>query len=84
VVKLHPERERNPRGKRPKVKNRELDAMVAAAWQAGWHCVKLSKGHVMCYPPDKTMKPVLVASTPSDHRTIPNTRAAMRQRGLNV
>lgn len=81
---MHPERRQNPRRKRPKVKNRELDAMIAVAWQEGWHCLKLAKGHVMCYPTDKTLRPVLVASTPSDYRTIPNTRSQLRQRGLNV
>ena len=81
---MHPERERNPRGKRPKVKNRELDAMIQAAWDAGWHCSKTSKSHVMCYPPDKTIKPVLVANTPSDHRTIPNTLSCLRKSGLSV
>jgi hypothetical protein len=81
---MHSERALNPAGKRPKVKNRELDAMVAAAWDAGWKCSKTSQGHVMCYPPERTVKPVLVAGTPSDHRTIPNTRSALRKSGLNV
>ncbi len=84
AVELHPDRERNPEAKRPKVKNRELDAMIQAAWTAGWMCSKTRSGHVMCYPSERTIKPVLVAGTPSDHRTIPNTRAEFRRSGLNV
>ena len=81
---MHPKRKANPKAKRPKVKNRELDEMVAAAWAAGWHCARTKSSHVMCYPPDKKRRPVLVASTPSDHHTIPNTRSAFQRSGLNL
>lgn len=69
---------------RPKVKDRELDRMVALAWAAGWFCDRTKSGHPMCYPPDQESKPVLVAGTPSDHRTIPNTRSRLRQSGLDI
>jgi hypothetical protein len=78
---MHPERLRNPQAKRPKVKDRELDAMIAAAWKAGWWCRRTGSGHVFCYPPDEG-RMVDVANTPSDHRTVPNTRSYFRRSGL--
>ena len=81
---LHPTRTANPQGKRPKVKDRVLDAMIAAAWEAGWWCERTGSSHVMCYPADQKEKPVLVANTPSDHRTIPNTRSRLRRSGLAI
>ena len=77
---MHPKRLENPNAKRPKVKDKELDAMIAKAWEAGWWARKLTNGHVMCYPPAGNL--VDVANTPSDHRTIPNTRSYFRRAGL--
>lgn len=81
---VHSKRKATPDAKRPKVKDKELDAMVEAAWAAGWWAErKKGKSHVKCYSPDgKRM--VTVASTPSDHRTIPNTRSAFRRAGLKL
>jgi hypothetical protein len=38
---LHPKRKENPDARRPKVSNRDLDAIVDAAWRAGWWGVRL-------------------------------------------
>jgi hypothetical protein len=80
---MHPEREKSPKAKRPKVKDKELDAMIQSAWDAGWWCRYTGKGHVMCYSPDGE-KMVSVANTPSDHRTVPNTRKYFRRSGLTL
>lgn len=58
--------------------------MVKAAWAAGWWCEKRSSGHVMCYPVEEAARMILVAGTPSDHRTVPNTKSAFRRSGLNL
>jgi hypothetical protein len=72
----------------PAVKDRQLRAMVEAAWAAGWWCEKTSNGHVQCYqwPVEGggRGKIVTVANTPSDHRTIPNTRSTFRRAGLQL
>jgi hypothetical protein len=80
---MHERRLANPNAACPRVKQKNLNAMVAAAWDAGWWCEKTSKSHVMCYPPDGG-RMVLVANTPSDRRTIPNTRSALRLSGLDI
>lgn len=81
---MHAKRAANPGLKRPKVKDRQLDAMIASAWEAGWFCERTGSNHVMCYPPDPKGKPVLVANTPSDHRTVPNTKSMLRRSGLKI
>ena len=55
--------------------------MIETAWQAGWWAEKKGNNHVMCYSPDGE-RMVDVASTPSDHRTVPNTRSYFRRGGL--
>ncbi len=80
---MHPRRTANLNAKRPKVTHNGLDRLIAAAWDAGYSCERGRKNYVKCYPPDgKPM--VVVAATPSDHRTYRNTRAEFRRRGLNV
>ena len=81
---VHPKRREFPQAERPKVRDRELDAMVAAAWDAGWWCVRTKKNHVMCFPPDTTKDGVLVANTPSDFRVVHNTRSDLRRSGLSI
>jgi len=80
---MHPKRLANPQAKRPKVKDKQLDAMIEKAWTAGWWADKRTNGHVMCYSPDGG-KMVDVANTPSDWRTVPNTRSYFRKSGLKV
>jgi hypothetical protein len=80
---MHPKRLAAPKARRPSVKHRDLDAMIARAWDAGWWCWPAGGGHVMCYSPDGRYM-VDVASTPSDRRTVPNTRSYFRRAGLNL
>ena len=79
---MHQKRKDNPDAKRPTVKDKQLDAMIAEAWEAGWWCEKGKGGHVKCYPPDRSKTMVAVANTPSDRRTVPNTRSFFRRSGL--
>lgn len=77
----HPKRLASPSAKRPTVKNKDLDAMIAKAWEAGWWAEKRGNNHVLCYPPDGGQM-VTMPSTPSDHRSVPNTRSLFRRSGL--
>lgn len=36
---MHPKRVENAQAKRPKVKDKQLDAMVKTAWSEGWWAV---------------------------------------------
>lgn len=83
---MHLKRDTSPQATCPKVKDKQLMAMVAKAWAAGWWCELGGSGHVKCYPPPAADgsrgRYVTVANTPSDHRTVPNTRAQFRRSGL--
>jgi hypothetical protein len=85
---MHAKREQSPEARCPSVKDRELHAMIEAAWSAGWWCEWGGGGHVRCYqwPVDDggRGKIVVVANTPSDRRTIPNTRSTFRRAGLQI
>lgn len=80
---MHPKRRANPNAQRPKVKNRDLDGLIAAAWEAGWWAVPMGNNHVKCYSPTGGQV-IPVPSTPSDHRTFRNKRAQFRRQGLDV
>lgn len=80
---MHAKRNQNPDAKRPTVKDRELDAMIERAWREGWWCDYRGSGHVHCLQPDGPGM-VNVANTPSDHRTVPNTRKFFRRYGLKL
>ncbi len=79
----HPKRAENPAARCPSVSDRDLNGLVKAAWAAGWWCEVGKRSHAKCYSPDRKMM-VMVASTPSDHRTFMNTRAKFRRAGLDV
>ena len=85
---MHPKRIASPSAQCPKVKDAQLLAMIVAAWAAGWWCEKRSSGHVACYSPPVAGGGrgtiVLVANTPSDRKTVPNTRSTFRRAGLQI
>jgi hypothetical protein len=85
---MHAKREANPQARCPRVKDPQLRAMIQVAWSAGWWCERNSKGHVECYqwPVEGggRGKIITVANTPSDHRTVPNTRSMLRRAGLQL
>ncbi len=79
---MHPRGLKSPSATRPKVSNREMDALVKMAWDQGWWCVKGSK-HVKCYPPDDG-RMVPIPGTPSDHRSRMNTLKQLQRSGLRL
>ena len=79
---MHRKRADNPTAKRPKARNKENDALVQAAWDAGW-CETVKKGYIHAKSPDrKTM--VVIESTPGDHHCISNTRSRLKRAGVSV
>lgn len=82
-MSLHPSRKKNPQAKCPTVKQKDLKAMIAVAWKAGWWCEASPGGHVKCYSPN-VQHIIWVPSTPSDRRTIPNKRSQFKRAGLKV
>ena len=82
-TELHPDRIKNPQAARPRAKNKDNDAMVKAAWDAGWWCEMAKKGYIHCKSPDLVTM-VVIESTPSDHHSTANTRGRLRRAGLNI
>lgn len=80
---MHPEREANPNATRPKVKDKDHDAMIKKAWKAGWWARQTGKSKVMCYAPEDDGM-VLVPNTPSDHYSVLHHRKLFARHGLKV
>jgi len=80
---LHPIRRENPQADRPTVRDKALDVLIEAAWNAGWWCEMSKRGNVKCYPPDGGQI-VFVENKAHDHRTADNTRSRFRRSGLNI
>lgn len=80
---MHEKRRQKPDAKRPKARRKDYDALVKAAWEAGWWCERRGSSYIRCYPPDGT-EWVTVKQTPSGSRTLENTKAQFRRRGLDV
>jgi hypothetical protein len=79
----HPERIANPTAKRPKVPSKAINILIDKAWEQGWWCKKSGSKHVMMYSPDgKGM--VTLPGSPSDHRSIKNSRNLLRKNGLKL
>ena len=81
---MHPKRKANPQAKCPKVKDKQLDAMIKAAWSDGWWAVKLAEGHVMCYHPTDFKEKVLVNNTAGNRHVIPRVRGYFLKAGLKL
>jgi hypothetical protein len=80
---LHAEREANPKAKRPKLTDADMDFLVEAAWKAGAHCVRAGNKHVKVFPVNGS-RMISIPATPSDHRTFQNKRSALRRGGIPV
>lgn len=80
---MHPKRLANPSQQRPKCPDKDHDAYVRLAWEAGWWCERGKKNYIYCYP-ENDQRVVKVSSTPSENRSIRNTRAAFRRSGLDL
>lgn len=80
---MHPNRTKRPDARRPKVRDREHDALVKAAWEAGWWCEQRKGGSVLCLAPDGVGK-VTVHGTANDPRSFKNVRSDFRRAGLDI
>jgi hypothetical protein len=80
---MHPKRVENPKAKRPKVKDKSLDSLIQAAWDAGWWVEVGGNNHPKCFSPEGGYV-IPVPSTPSGSRTFLNKRAQFRRAGLGV
>lgn len=60
-----------------------MDSLVEAAWASGAWCERAGTNHVKVLPADGS-RMVTIPSTPSDHRTFPNKRSALRRGGISV
>jgi predicted RNase H-like nuclease len=79
----HPKRLANQKATRPRHSKKDYDALVAAAWDAGWWCETRGSNYIACYPPDGSAF-VMVPSTPSSQRTLRNLRSRFKRAGLDV
>jgi hypothetical protein len=61
--------------------SKQLRAFITAAEAQGWRVERRSK-HYLFFPPDRTMSPVMIPSTPSSRRTPMNKLAELRRAGL--
>ena len=66
----------------PNKKDVEKLVDQARTW-AGWRVVGVKKGW-MVYPPDKSLSPIAIHKTPSDHRAWQNTLGRLRRSGAPV
>lgn len=62
----------------------EVQDWMAAASAAGWRVERTQKSHYKFFPPDTSKGIVTVEGTPSDHRSIRNTRSRLRAAGLPI
>jgi predicted RNA binding protein YcfA (HicA-like mRNA interferase family) len=58
----------------------ELAKVIAALEDQGWRVERTRKGHWRCYAPDG-VGIVVLAGTPSDHRSFANAVATLRRYG---
>lgn len=62
--------------------NKDLRAVFKQAAAYGCSFRKTGKSHVLIYTPDPAQRPVTASCSPSDHRTLKNTVAALRRAGV--
>lgn len=61
---------------------KEVKELVEEAQRQGWRVEIAGSGHIKLFPPDRSLSPVVLASTPSDHRWRDNAISQMRRRGF--
>lgn len=59
----------------------DLSKIIKAALSQGWR-VEQTKSGYMFFPPNRSLSPVTVHLTPSDHRAVRNFKAEMVKRGF--
>ena len=78
----HPKRIADPNARRPRHSKKDYDALVQAAWDAGWWCETRQSNYIGCYPPDGGSF-VMIPSTPSSQRTLTRLKARLKRAGLS-
>jgi predicted RNA binding protein YcfA (HicA-like mRNA interferase family) len=66
-----------------KVTNKDLHALIGKASREGFEVSRTNGGHIRLSR-DGDATPVIVPNTPSDHRSVDNTRAELRRAGVTV
>jgi len=61
---------------------KDMKRLIQAAEAAGWVVSRTKKNHLKFKAPSGAI--VIASSTPSDHRSLKNTRAELHRHGLNV
>lgn len=54
-----------------------INSLISQGWRYDNH----RKGHPMLFPADKSMSPVTLSKTPSDHHDLENFKSKCRNRG---
>lgn len=62
-------------------RSREWDTVIKAIAAAGWSYRPCKHG-LYVYPADRTVRPITVAGSPGEFRSLANTRAQLRRAGL--
>lgn len=60
-------------------KSKDLNALRKEYEKQGWTVERTRGGHLAWTSPDKNVRPIYSASTPSDRRALNNLRAALRR-----
>ncbi|GAB3613177.1 hypothetical protein [Humibacter ginsengisoli] len=61
--------------------DRRIKPLLDELEAQGWRIDPKTKGW-MCFPPDKSKRPVAIHKTPSDHRWYENCLSALRKSGF--
>jgi len=73
-----------PGERRPRAADKTMDALVAAAWDAGWECKASGTEHVKVRPQGAARWLVSIPGTPSSRRTVPNLTSRLRSAGVEI
>lgn len=57
---------------------------IVQAREQGWRVNLVANGHIRFLPRDRSVPPVQVSFSPSDHRSRLNERSRLRRAGLEV
>jgi hypothetical protein len=66
---------------KPKVGNKDVQALIDAAWDAGWYVLRTEGGHIKFMSTDR-VSTVYTGSSPSDYRAVKNAQAELERNGL--
>lgn len=73
---------RNTRSEGRRSSNKEVSDLIQKARAQGWTVIGSSGGHWIFRSPDKSQAQVVVPGTPSDYRSMKNSKSALRRAGL--